>query len=346
MNNASPNTKKSNFAKNHPVISFLLITFAWTWLFWLAAIPFRSQNDLLVMSMVMVGGFGPALAGVVTLAWANGSKPDFSGKKMLTLGASALVIFAVMAWRYQLGNIADFQTLAQGLTLSMPILMLSAAACLVGGWVISSAVSRNSSVRAGMASILPTRLSLGWTLFAFFSFTGMILLSWGVSTLLGMPVEYPPIWGRSILEVGPIFLSVFLLTAFAQGGNEEPGWRGFLQPALQKRFNPLVAALIVSLFWSLWHLPLYLNGFYPGDLLQGMLGSGIYRILLAIFLAWVYNRSGNNIFLMVILHTTFNVMVNFLPVSDGILLILWLLVVIAIIIKDKMYRKLPENPLG
>jgi 3-oxoadipate CoA-transferase alpha subunit len=48
------------FAQKQPVLTYLLVNFAWTWLFWLAAIPFRAQNDLLVMAIVMIGGFGTA----------------------------------------------------------------------------------------------------------------------------------------------------------------------------------------------------------------------------------------------------------------------------------------------
>jgi membrane protease YdiL (CAAX protease family) len=139
----------------------------------------------------------------------------------------------------------------------------------------------------------------------------------------------------------PLYALTFGLTALAQGGMEEPGWRGLLQPELQKRFSPLVAALIVSAFWSLWHLPLYLNGFYPGELVGGMIGGAIFRVLLAIFLAWFYNRSGGNLFLMIFLHTCFNTLVNFLPTSDLGLLVLWLVVVVAIVVKDKMWQKLP-----
>jgi membrane protease YdiL (CAAX protease family) len=143
-----------------------------------------------------------------------------------------------------------------------------------------------------------------------------------------------------------LFLLSFILTALAQGGMEEPGWRGFLQPTLQQRFSPLAAALIVSLLWSLWHLPLYLNGFYPGDLINGMIGGGIYRIFLAIFLAWFYNRTGGNLFLMVFLHTCFNVMVDFMPLSDLVMLVLWVLVVVVIVVKDKMWRKLSFDHLS
>ena len=91
----------------------------------------------------------------------------------------------------------------------------------------------------------------------------------------------------------------------------------------------------------MWHLPLYLNGFYGDDLVGGMIGGGVFRVLLSIFLAWVYNRSGGSMFLMIVLHTAFNVMVNFLPTSNLGLLVLWLVVVVVIVFKDKMYRRLP-----
>ena len=73
------------FAQKHPVLTFLLINFAWTWLFWLAAIPFRAQNDLLVMAIVMIGGFGPALGGILTLGLRSGARPDFSAKRIAVM---------------------------------------------------------------------------------------------------------------------------------------------------------------------------------------------------------------------------------------------------------------------
>jgi membrane protease YdiL (CAAX protease family) len=158
-----------------------------------------------------------------------------------------------------------------------------------------------------------------------------------------MDLEYPSGWGLPVFELFPLFILSFILTALAQGGMEEPGWRGFLQPALQKRFSPLAAALIVSVFWSLWHLPLYLNGFYPGDLVSGMIGGAIYRVFLAIFLAWFYNRTDGNLFLMVLMHTCFNVIVDFLPLSDAVMLLLWVVVVMVIVVKDRMWRRVPVS---
>ena len=49
---------------------------------------------------------------------------------------------------------------------------------------------------------------------------------------------------------------------FAGGGNEEIGWRGLLQPALEKKFCFPLATVITALVWVAWHLPLF---FMPGS---------------------------------------------------------------------------------
>lgn len=334
-----------NLTKKYPVLTFLLINFTWTWVFWLAAIPLHDRN-LLLTAIVMIGGFGPAIGGILTLGLRNGMKLGLSPKQFGAMLIASLVIFGLMSLRYLAGNIPNFDTLAADLTLNFPILVAALAASLVGGWVISNAVSRDPNIRGRMASILPWRMPAGWTLLGVLFYPAMILVAWGLAALLGADVEYPRLWGRSAAEVLPIYTLIFALTFFAQGGNEEPGWRGLMQPELQKRYSPLAAALIVSVAWSLWHLPLYLNGFYPGDLLGGMIGGGIFRVFLSIFLAWFYNRSGGNLFLMMFLHTSFNWMVNFLPTSDLGLLVLWLIVVVIVVIKDKMWKKLPANQSG
>lgn len=340
------NVLPQNLAQKHPVLTFLLFTFAWTWLFWLAAIPFREQT-LLLTALVMIGGYGPALGGIVALAARNGLVTDLSPRRGLVWAVASALIFGVFALRYAVGNIADYETLADNLTLTAPVVLASLFAAIIGGWVISSTASRSSAVRARMKSLLSLRAPAGWgwTLLGLLFYPALILLAWGLAALAGMDVEYPGLWGKPLLETLPYYALSFVLVALAQGGNEEPGWRGFLQPELQKRFSPLVAALIVSGFWSLWHLPLYLNGFYSDPLVGGMLGGAIFRVLLSIFLAWFYMRSGGSLFLMVFLHTSFNLMVNFLPTSDLGLLVLWLVIALIVVFKDKVYRKSPQ-PAG
>jgi len=330
-------------AQTRPALAFLILAFAWSWLFWLGGIALRGRDDLLLMTTVFVGGYGPAVAGILTLGLRNGLRLfDMNRKSVVTMLLSAALIFGLMTARYLVGPVSGYEGLPANLTLSAPILLMAIAASLIGGKMIASAFSSNVDIREKISSILPTRKSLGWVLFSLVFFPVLVLISWGLAALLGMGVEYPGLWGRPFLEVLPLALLSFALTALARGGNEEPGWRGALQPILQNKCSPLVASLIVSVFWSLWHLPLYLNGFYGEPLLMGMIGGGIYRLFLAVFLTWVYNRSGGNVLAMIILHATFNMVVNFLPTSDLLLLVLWIIVTVFAVLKDKMYRK-PEQ---
>ena len=344
------NVSKSNqrkrswsFARDHGGIVFVLITFGWTWLFWLFGILLRGREDLLLTTVVMIGGFGPAIGGVLTKSLQSDRRNPFTAKRGIAFLLGFILIFGLMVLRYQAGNLQDFSMLADDLSLSLPIVLSAVVASLVGGWVISFAVSDNPDLRGRFKSILPWKASFLWTLFGLLFYPVLILIAWGLGSLAGLGVENPGLWGEPFLQSLPLYALVFGLTAVAQGGNEEPGWRGFMQPELQKRSSPLVAALIVSFFWSLWHLPLYLNGFYPGDLVGGMIGGAVFRVFLSIFLAWVWIKSKGNIFAMIMLHTSFNVMVNFLPTSDAGLTILWLLISIAVVIEGKMWKKTPES---
>ncbi len=332
-----PQGSAVRLAKKRPVAAFLTLTFAWTWLFWCASIPFREQ-PLLVRSIVLIGGFGPALAAVETLRLRSGLGIDLSARRVTVMWISAAVILGVISLRYVFGTIPRDRELAQNLTLTIPTVLAAVVACLAGGWVISAAVSPGQPVRDRMASILPWNLPLGWTVLALAFYPAMSLASWSISTLLKAPVEYPVLWSQPVLRVLPLYALTFVVTLLMQGGNEEPGWRGFLQPELQTRFSPLVAAILVSLVWSLWHLPLFFNGFYKeGELVAFMTGGEVYRIFLAIFLAWFYTRSGGNLFLTCWIHATFNLIPTFLPTSAPGLVILWILVTASIVFKDKMW---------
>jgi membrane protease YdiL (CAAX protease family) len=55
------------------------------------------------------------------------------------------------------------------------------------------------------------------------------------------------------------------------GFAEETGWRGFLQPQLEKRFSYPAATSLVAVIWFVWHLPIWLqpSSNHYGDSLIG-----------------------------------------------------------------------------
>ncbi|ELZ32423.1 abortive infection protein [Halogeometricum pallidum JCM 14848] len=109
----------------------------------------------------------------------------------------------------------------------------------------------------------------------------------------------------------PLFLGFILLFG---GGLEEPGWRGYLLPALQEAYSPLTAGLLVGIAWAGWHLPLVV---IPGTI-QHTLPLGLYLLQLvelSILLTWLTNRVEGSVLPAMLLHAGGNALLNYYPVG-------------------------------
>jgi membrane protease YdiL (CAAX protease family) len=100
------------------------------------------------------------------------------------------------------------------------------------------------------------------------------------------------------------FIYMLIFTGLA----EEPGWRGFALPRLQKRFNAEKSSLILGVIWAAWHYPflVYLNasaGFFP--LVSLLAGYTIATVGWTIVNTWVYN-STRSVLLVILLHAISN----------------------------------------
>ncbi|NMA96183.1 MAG: CPBP family intramembrane metalloprotease [Clostridiales bacterium] len=101
-----------------------------------------------------------------------------------------------------------------------------------------------------------------------------------------------------------IYMLISLPFMIVGGGLEELGWRGYLQPKLEKMIGYLTSTLVVGLIWSLWHLPLWL----VKGTVQSSLSFSTYTILaiiLSFTLTTIYKYT-QNVFLCVLTHAWFN----------------------------------------
>lgn len=89
-------------------------------------------------------------------------------------------------------------------------------------------------------------------------------------------------------------LSIAVFTGLA----EEPGWRGYAQPTANRRYPPLLAALIVSVIWALWHLP---NALFVQNLTE-TLAHLLATVVNGFVLAWAYNSTGGSVLIVMLLH--------------------------------------------
>lgn len=103
----------------------------------------------------------------------------------------------------------------------------------------------------------------------------------------------------------PLFALVFMVPMMLFGGGlEEAGWRGVLQPELEKMFGYTIATVVVALIWWFWHLPLFfIQGVsqFGGDFLA--FGLNVFGLSFA--LAAIKRNTGST-WLCVLFHCLIN----------------------------------------
>lgn len=159
---------------------------------------------------------------------------------------------------------------------------------------------RHGNLRPLWKPLLHWRVRTHWYLVALMGPVAVVLIGAAAVDLTSVGAGAQP-WGWAALPAA-LALSIVL-----GGGQEEPGWRGFAQPALQGRFTALSSSLIVGLLWALWHLPLFAM---PGATQsQTGLHFGVYLLYapgFAVLLAWIYNGTGGSVLLCVLTHGAAN----------------------------------------
>ncbi len=168
------------------------------------------------------------------------------------------------------------------------------------------------------------KLPLSWYLFAFgLAFAACFL---------------PTFWGGATM-MNPLYLALIELPIMVIGGGlEEIGWRGFLQPTLQKRWSSFTITLIVGVIWALWHLPLW---FVVGSNQMNMnfLWFTLSALALSFLLTVIY-LSTKSIFLCIIFHAFINSLWDvFIPntnVASGVFTLIFALFIFTIF---ERYRK-------
>ena len=111
---------------------------------------------------------------------------------------------------------------------------------------------------------------------------------------------------REFSQLSAIGFLVYNIVSFGFG--EEVGWRGFALPRLQTRRSALVASLLLTLGWALWHVPLffYRPGYTSMDA-AGIAGWCFSLLTGAVLLTWLYNESRGSILVVAFFHATVDV---------------------------------------
>ena len=192
------------------------------------------------------------------------------------------------------------------------------------------------------------RVGLFWYIFALVF--QMIVFYGGkaIDTLFGNLYEVTSplysVYGAQAAFMAP----VVILFAFPGAFAEELGWRGFVLPRLQNKFNALLSSIVVAIFWGAWHIPLRI---YFGDLganeHAGYVLAVIDFIPIAIIYTWIYNNTKGSLLLVTLFHIGQQLSNNLLGVlpsfTDNILLWIVAIVIMAIEGVENLSRRVSKH---
>jgi uncharacterized protein len=139
---------------------------------------------------------------------------------------------------------------------------------------------------------------------------------WLVVALLTLPVVY--IAGNILSRVRdgiayPFFalpnpawkvLTTFAYAFFANGILEEFGWRGFVLPRFQAKWNALTSSIILGVIWASWH---YGQWFVPDNpRQQNIWVFTLIIVFQAILMTWIFNNTKGSVLAAALFHGMIN----------------------------------------
>jgi uncharacterized protein len=177
---------------------------------------------------------------------------------------------------------------------------------LLGVALAAFLVVAASGGRAGVADL--ARRCLRWR----------VGVRWYLVALVVMPVAVPlaaaAFYGaaplQNLVDRWPLLFTLLLprllLGMVLFNLTEEVGWMGFLQDRWQDRYGPLKASLLVTIPFTLYHLPVW---FVESGLAVAVVSLPVFAVIhfgARVVMGWLYNNTGRSVLLVGLFHSMFN----------------------------------------
>ncbi|MFF0516498.1 CPBP family intramembrane glutamic endopeptidase [Streptomyces sp. NPDC004250] len=166
--------------------------------------------------------------------------------------------------------------------------------------VVTGVTEGGAGLRIWRSRMTRFRVSWRWYLLVLLSVPAALILA-----SVALAGKAPVLPAVAVLAA---YLPALLIQMITTGLAEEPGWREFAMPRMQNRYGALTATFIVGPLWGAWHLPLFLTEWGGGPDISWIepLEFIATTILFSVVMTWVFNKSGESMPLVMLLHCGVN----------------------------------------
>ena len=233
---------------------------------------------------------------------------DFLKRHSLVIG---IMLMFLLTWPIDLANagVMPFQV-------PFIVYIFLGWGFIVAALVMTGLTLGKNGILALLKRYLIWRVDVKWYLVAFFlipalSFLAILLNAAFTKT----PIDFSTVLAYEIF--GPsanlllLIVPFFLFDAIANG--EELGWRGYVLPRLQAKYNALTATLILAVIWAAWHIPKFVTHGDTGTVLWFTVDV----IAKSILLTWMFNNTRGSMLLVTLFHASFNTSGVLLPIANN-----------------------------
>jgi membrane protease YdiL (CAAX protease family) len=88
---------------------------------------------------------------------------------------------------------------------------------------------------------------------------------------------------------------------------EEIAWRAFALRKLESRYSALVSAVIIGVYWAVWHIPLWVVQLQSISINKTpiLLTASVNLVAWSITWTYIYQRSSQSLPVVILLHSTY-----------------------------------------
>lgn len=141
----------------------------------------------------------------------------------------------------------------------------------------------------------------------------------------------PEIFNSTGLMIIPLIFITLIAGLLSSPLLEEPGWRGFALPLLEKKYGSLIASFLLGTYWWIWHITINLVNNVPVTFIAYIL-----MLIQSFTIDSLYNINNKNLLAAMLSHSSLIITFTYLNYSQSIGLIISELIFLIILRKNKL----------